>query len=476
MKSKQRIDITKYFVPTERQKEALKHNGSGNIILYGGARGGGKTELLLYLAIKTAKQYPKIKIGIFRNQYRQLEDEIIIRFLMKYPAEVFGYKYSIKNLMAKFPNGSTILFRATETKKDVEKIQGVEFQLMLIDEATNFEQHILDRMRGSLRNAHVENYKATLYYFGNPGGLSDHYMKTRFVMPDLTKWEPGERTQAHKYIFIPSRVYDNKYVPQEYIDNLMSYEPSLRAAWLDGDWTVVEGQFFEQWSPEKHIIDSDWEVPDDWRRVAGLDFGMTKEHPTVFVVIAQDPVSYCLYIVCEYVNWGGDFTSYIVDIAELCEAYRVELVYADPAMWGDKRGVAGESSHTMFEAEGIPMEPANNSRVNGWRVVKRWMSYATMPDEQPLLKVKSICGKTIETATLLRYSDRGATGEDCNTKGPDDAWDAIRYCIVKGFIYPFQEDIDARHLMEFDKERRLGEIRKKYETVFDDIGVVAYYG
>lgn len=434
------------------------------------------TELLIFLALYTALKYPKIKVGIFRQQYRELEDEIIMRFLNKYPAEVFGYKYSVKNLMAKFENGAVIMFRAIETLKDISKIQGIEFQLMLIDEAPKYEKAVLDRMRGSLRNTHVKDYQATLYFAGNPGGLSDHYMKTRFVMPELEKWDANERLNAHKYVYIPSRVYDNPHIQQDYVENLMSYEPALRAAWLDGDWTVVEGQFFEQWSPEKHIVDSDWEVPDDWRRVGGLDFGMTKEHPTVFVVIAQDPTTYCLYIVCEYVNWGGDFTSYIVDIAELCEAYRVELVYADPAMWGDKRGVAGESSHTMFEAEGIPMEPANNSRVNGWRVVKRWMSYESMPDKEPLLKVKSVCGKTIETVTLLRYSERGATGEDCNTKGPDDAWDAIRYAIVRGFIYPFQEDIDARHLMENDKEKRLSEIRKKYETVFDDIGVVAYYG
>jgi phage terminase large subunit len=469
-------NISQYFVPTERQKLALSYNGSGKYILYGGARGGGKTELAIFLALYTAKKFPKIKIGFFRKQYRELEDEVIFRFKAKYPENVFKYRYSVKNQMAKFDNGSVIMFRAIETINDTEKIRGVEFQLMIIDEAALFEQPVIARMLGSLRNTNIENYKATLFMTANPGGISDYYLKTRFVFKEIEKWEENERLRVDNYVYVRSSVYDNPYIAKEYIDYLESLDPHLRSAWLDGDWTALEGQFLEQWTFEKHVISSKIEIGDDWRRVGGMDFGMTKEHPTVFVVLAQDPDTFCVYLIREYVNWGGDFGTYIADIADLCNEDKVDIVYADPAMWGDKRGVAGESSYTMFEAEGIPMEPANNSRVNGWRVVKRWLEYNNLPTKDPLFKVFDTCSKTIETATLLRYAERGVSREDCDTRGADDAWDAIRYGLVRGFYYPHKEDIDMLYTLDIDKEKKEREMKKKYSTIYDNIGEAAYYG
>ena len=54
-----------------------------------------------------------------------------------------------------------------------------------------------------------------------------------------------ERTR----LFIPSKVSDNKYLDESYVASLHQVgSAELVRAWLDGDWSVVEGSFFDCWS------------------------------------------------------------------------------------------------------------------------------------------------------------------------------------------------------------------------------------
>lgn len=466
-----------FFIPTPKQQYAFRFNGSGKRVFFGGAKGGGKSAFAVYAALRTAIQHPGIKIVIIRKNYRELSDQIVMTFLNLFPSRIFGYRYTEKHQQAKFNNGSVIMFRAIETLKDVDKVWGVEFQLMFIDEANLFEEVTLKKMFLSLRGTNIEGYIPTLYMTGNPGGISDLYFKTRFVFKDITKWDANERLLEDKHVYIPASVYDNPHIGQDYIENLEALDDYQRAAWLQGDWTSFEGQFLENWDEMIHVLPAkDFEIPEGWRRIGGLDFGLTEAHPTVFVILAQDPDNYQTYIVAEYVNWGGDCGVYIGDIADICNEYDVEMVYADPAMWGDKRGRYGESSYTMFEAEGVPMEPSNNSRINGWRVVKRWLEYERLPDKIPLLRVLDTCSKTIETAPMLRYATRGMSREDCDSRGPDDAWDAIRYALVRGFYYPSREDIEVLSMLDVDRMKREAMYKQRNQTSYDHIGVAAYYG
>jgi hypothetical protein len=57
-------------------------------------------------------------------------------------------------------------------------------------------------------------------------------------------------------VYIPSRVGDNQYLGEGYVQQLKaSGSKELVRAWLDGDWSVIEGAFFDCWSTEKHVID-----------------------------------------------------------------------------------------------------------------------------------------------------------------------------------------------------------------------------
>jgi hypothetical protein len=50
-------------------------------------------------------------------------------------------------------------------------------------------------------------------------------------------------------VFIPSRVGDNPYLGEDYVNQLRaSGSKELVRAWLEGDWSVIEGAFFDRFS------------------------------------------------------------------------------------------------------------------------------------------------------------------------------------------------------------------------------------
>jgi len=415
------------------------------------------TEMSLYAAATAPLIYPGIKIGIFRKTYPELEDEIILRYLNKFPEKVFGYKFLRKRNTAQFANGSNVMFRAVDDVKAATKLQGVEFQLIIIDEGPNFVLDAIFKLMGSLRRD-IEKFRdfiPTMLITGNPGGQSDNYFKTRFVHPNHDLWEDYELKNKDKYVFISSGVADNPNVGEEYTAKLQMLPHHLQQAWLYGNWDSFEGQFFNMWSPTKHIV-ADFEPPTHWRKIGGLDLGWTKKHPTVLVLIAQNPETFETYVYKEYVM-DGVLEQYIRDIKELTEEENLEAIYADPSMWiENKFRYDEESAARMFLREGIMLLPANNKRINGWRVMKNWMN--TGHRENPLLRFCESCSHTITTLPSMVFS-KGGLKEDADTNGTDDAGDAIRYALVSGLEYPSHFDLQQMHdILETSRTK----LREKY--------------
>jgi hypothetical protein len=75
-------------------------------------------------------------------------------------------------------------------------------------------------------------------------------------------------------VYIPSKVTDNKYCnTDQYIAQLqLSAGKRLLHAWLHGDWSIIEGAFFEEWDAEKHVIQP-FVIPPHWTRFCSADWG-----------------------------------------------------------------------------------------------------------------------------------------------------------------------------------------------------------
>ena len=431
-------NISDYIKPEPKQKQAIKLIGSGKRIFYGGARGGGKTAASLMGAVLASIQYPGLKTVCMRETYPELNDAFIKDLEYTYPPEIFKYKYRDKDRSATFTNGSRIMFRACDSIKAARKVQGTEFHLLIIDEAPNIPEAIIQRFLGSLRNARVSGFVPTLFMTGNPGGISDLYFKTRFINPDYKYWRPQELKYKDNYVFISAKVSDNPYVNPEYIEYLETLPENLRKAWLDGDWNVFEGQFFEEWNPLVHAIEP-FEIPEHWHRAAGFDLGYTKEHPSVCLWGAQHPDTGEVFIYQEYASYSV-VEQYALDIALRMSYEPLMMIHADPSMFNStiKMKHGDESPGMIFLKNELPITAANNERVNGWRIIKQWMHWTKK--KPPKLRIFNTCRGLIETIPILKYNLRNIIKvEDLDTKQRDDYVDALRYLMVSAFQYPTNE-------------------------------------
>ena len=122
--------------PNRKQKRLFlarkKHIG------YGGARGGGKSWAVRIKASLLAIQYAGIRICIVRKTYKELEENHVTQ-LRQMLLGIAKYNQSQKKFT--FYNGSTITLQYCSKDKDLDNFQGVEYDIIFIDEATQLSEH-----------------------------------------------------------------------------------------------------------------------------------------------------------------------------------------------------------------------------------------------------------------------------------------------------------------------------------------------
>ena len=221
--------------PSEKQKLFLK--ASTKHISFGGARGGGKSWSVRTKAKLLALRYGGIRILIVRRTY----PELINNHINILRTELLGIaKYNDKDKVLKFANGSTINFAYCAKDGDLDRLQGVEYDVIFLDEATQLSEYQMKTITACLRG--VNDFPKRVYYTCNPGGQGHGYIKRIFID---RRYEDGEI--AEDYTFIQSLVTDNKVLMEsqpDYIKQLEALPPKLREAWLYGNWDIFEGQFF----------------------------------------------------------------------------------------------------------------------------------------------------------------------------------------------------------------------------------------
>ena len=227
-------------------------------ILYGGAKGGGKSDGILgdFLAHVSANAlHARHARGvIFRKAYPDLE-QLIDRSKEIYPAVGAIWKEQKKTWV--FPGGATLKFRFLDNAKDAKKYQGHEYSWIAFDEVGDVgDRAVVDTLRGALRNS--KGVKVRLVLSGNPMGDGHAWLYERFIagpkpksiLPPYTPQVetlalPGQAPITWTRVFIPAKLEDNpifRLKDPGYEMRLwqMTYgKPWLYKALRDGDWTIV---------------------------------------------------------------------------------------------------------------------------------------------------------------------------------------------------------------------------------------------
>lgn len=237
------------FAPQPGPQTALLSCGIGDI-LFGGARGGGKTYALLGDFLQHATLYGKGAKGVlFRRTYDEL-DEVKAQAQDIYGP--LGWKFNGSKNVWHSPSGAQLKLRYLKRDADAERYQGHQYTWMGIDEAGNFPDPApIDKLKATLRSK--LGVPTFLRLTANPGGPGHSWIKSRYIDPAPPMTPHVDPITGDLRVFIPSRLEDNQILAANdptYVNRLRGSGPAwLVQAWLLGDWNA---------SPEGGIVKAAW--------------------------------------------------------------------------------------------------------------------------------------------------------------------------------------------------------------------------
>ena len=402
-------------------------------IAYGGARGGGKSWAARTKAILLALNYDGIQILLLRRTLKELEENHIF-VLIKELQGLAEYKAQQKTFV--FPNGSRIVCGYCKAEVDVLQYQGQAYDVIMMEEATQFTefqyQALTESNRASGQIVYKDNqgrFSPRMYFTCNPGGVGHGWVKRLFV------------TRVHKsnedskdYKFIPSLVYDNKFLMEHdpgYVKTLEALPENRKKAMLYGDWNVFEGQYFPEFDPYKHVVEP-FHIPYHWQLYRVFDYGLD---------------CFACYIIA-IDRWG---TAYVVD--EIHESNLIisaaarralgvqnpnlehlpDMTIAPPDMWSRSQET-GKSKADIFAEHGLLItHEAKNARATGHLAIKEYLKDQLNEEggESPRLYIFDTCKNLIQSITEIQASEKDPN--DCATDPHDvtHAVDALRYFCVE---------------------------------------------
>ncbi len=408
-------------------------------ILFGGARGGGKTDAILgKYAIKADIYGDAFNAIFFRKEMPQADD------LIERAKEIYlpvGAQWYEQKKMFIMPSGGRIRFRPLENTAAAEKYQGQNVTDAAVEEAGNYADSApIDRLFGALRSKH--GVPIQLILSANPGGSGQLWLKSRFIDPAPkgmkvinVRLPDGE---LHHRIFIPSKVRDNKILlanDPRYVTRLhLSGSPDLVKAWLDGDWNASFGAYFPEFGIQ-HII-KPFQIPAHWTRFCAMDWGYSSPFCVLWIAIsdgsipeykAGDLIVYREWYGClsrDKLNEGLKLTPEQVAAGmQLREDKGENIAYriADTSIFAED---GGKSIAELFRNAGITFGRADKERKAGWIEVRQKLKGK---DGRPSLYMFDTCKYLIETFPLQQHSEKDP--EDMATEGADHALDTLRYGI-----------------------------------------------
>ena len=217
-----------------------------NFILFGGALGGGKTVWGLSALLIMCQIFPKSRWCVIRENSEKIRTTTIPSFKKLNPSgklkeNPFEYVH---------PNGSIILFKGENYDNDKELLwmRGLEVCGFLFEEINECQEMTFDiAFSRAGRWECNPRPKPIILATCNP---SSNWVKHRV----FDKWKTEQLPK--NWLYVQSKVTDNPYLTEDYINNLKTLPRYQYEVFVDGNWDLqlkTGGEFYKCFELDKHV-------------------------------------------------------------------------------------------------------------------------------------------------------------------------------------------------------------------------------
>lgn len=447
---------------------------------YGGIRNG-KTVAGILKSLWLAEVFPFNLIVIGRQTYRELQDtteKIALDIIKRRNGGTLAPGQYIKKF-EKDPdtitlfNDSQLMFRHMD---NIESILGMDLGGFYLDQAEFIAEEIYDQLEGRLSRWGVENVKQSKAVFkklygkvyegpkhkafgfitGNPapGWVKRRYKNGQDV--NGIAYAPGTYE-----LFEATSEENKRNLPDGYIEDLLrTHTDSWVKRYVDGSWETFEGQVYEDFNRNTHVI-KPFTLPAHWPRYVGWDHGTVNPTSVSWIAVDEDGN---IVVYREHYHVSAvirEHAEAVLAASEIVDAKgrvsyepvprgedgRSMIVWMDPATAGDK-DASGRDFMELYQELGILglkatkkvqagiQKVASMLRPDSLHRYPRWHEKAGEWGS-PRLFFFDTCPAHIHEHELYHYQQR-KLGQQLNAleepeKYLDHSCDSLRYAVMAVF-------------------------------------------
>ncbi|CAB4203015.1 hypothetical protein UFOVP1365_7 [uncultured Caudovirales phage] len=475
-------------------------------LLFGGASEGGKSYFVRYALCAWCAAIPSLQVFIFRKHYADVVGNHMdgpSSFPMMLQPWIKDKLVSITENTVYFNfNKSSIQMLGLLHKKDLDKHQGRDKHVLVIDEATQTPWSFVDGLRGWVRMPkdmkdklpeqlkdiypHISPEERRglfprIIYTANPIGQSVGAFRRAFITPR----EPLaiEKVGAFTRQYIPSKVTDNPSAdPEAQRERLKgAFGEDTAMALITGDWTTPTGDFFPEYDDELHSV-PDFEPPNHWFKFRTFDWGGRDPFAVYWWCISDGEefeyrgktryfprgslIAYREWYGCLPDDPAKGINMRNEDIArgivERTPELTSNLTFTDSFPFADRGSSKDGRKYTMaddFLAHGCPLTLGNTARVFGY---KQMRSRLQGESGVPLLYMVKSCFYLRDYIPALPYHE--TKREDAAESGEaTHSTDACRLaCAIRPIVKDAPKDAEfsprgmmsPKRILQFNKPKK----------------------
>lgn len=431
---------------SDPQKRALA--SSATELLYGGAKGGMKTETLLVKPLYWAHK-PKYAAAFVRQTFKDLarpmdRAQSIYKAL---PAHLRPTWNGEKKRWT-FPSGAFMQFGYTE--HGLDWAQGGEWADVLWDEMGNEpDPQKIETFMSEIR-CPDPSITRQLAGSANPGFAGHPWVKKRWINHCGKHGErlyfydtnvPGLGVVTRSREFIPAKVTDNPIYSNDadYMAALMNLPERMRRCLLDGDWDAATGAALDEMDEKRHII-KPFQVPAHWPWMSGFDWGYVHWSVFIYARVSDDGRIFVIDTVKKRLLRDWDLAGYFEEVVPIGARSNVQSGHDVGSVI--KARDEQKSTQATFADRKINLVPVQAGRVHSYLNLLKYLSWRPSdyaPERDPMLVFFDTPGnrwlfEQLSDMVLDPDDPRDVLKVDANSEtgeGGDDGYDALRTMVAQ---------------------------------------------